>query len=499
MKFALLTILLLISLPIHGQQRTSAPYVLRLDADKVQHVRFNKFYPVYSPENPVTLDNEFAYEAWIKLSSTGTGGYLWSDGYGGAHALLWGFTGANGVFYMTGNVRSLQSPCSTSPPVENAANISFSSDEEFRADEWTHVAVALKGNVITLYKNGVPIGTQAFSGQRISGQCVGEDASAGTGYLGGSDHQNLSTRVAQFRVWEGASPLNGTSFKPDFIFGSTAVNPSNNQTIKASLLLDLTRAGAVIDDFSDGYKGSRHPGVRESALLPGMTSFPLPGWVLDATSPVQLDGSLPEHVTHVPAQPTPPAGAVIFDSFSRKDETKAFGVPSLGQTEAGNAVWHTPLPYSFGILNGMAVSLVPNYYPVAVVDTGSAEQEISIERKGNAPTGLAFRWEQDGNFLAATYNPANGIVSLLKFTGNGYVVLGSGQPSNPTWKTLRVTAEGNNLKVYVSMSSVLDGGQLSYEQVGPTITNSSYSAATKAGLFKDGTLGDWRADNFTVY
>src|SRR4051794_20960290 len=75
-------------------------YVLRLlGGSSGQHVKLGFFWP-----NGGDLGASMYWGTWVKPRevSPGVGGYLWSDGYGGTHALAHGVLTLPGV--VTGNM-----------------------------------------------------------------------------------------------------------------------------------------------------------------------------------------------------------------------------------------------------------------------------------------------------------------------------------------------------------------------------------------------------------
>src|SRR5207253_7174163 len=109
--------------------------------------------------------------------------YMISDGFGGAHALLFGFIGdSTGKRYsLSGNVWN------------GSTAIQFGSDDGPAPGEWGHYAVGWDGNYIFTYFNGVPVGLIPFGGPRLPG---GSDNGAGRLFIGGSDHNNFMGRIA---------------------------------------------------------------------------------------------------------------------------------------------------------------------------------------------------------------------------------------------------------------------------------------------------------------
>ncbi|MFN2511539.1 MAG: LamG-like jellyroll fold domain-containing protein [Pyrinomonadaceae bacterium] len=137
----------------------------------------------------------FFWEFWAMPSINASGTYLVSDGYGGAHAVLFGFGYLDSIeagrYQLTGNVW-------------NGTNLtSFGSDEGPAPNEWGHFAVGWDGTNIITYFNGVPVGKKAFGGPRIT---PGGHQGTGRLLIGGSDHANLVGRIAQVRGFERSNP-----------------------------------------------------------------------------------------------------------------------------------------------------------------------------------------------------------------------------------------------------------------------------------------------------
>ena len=105
-------------------------YVLTFDSAYRQHVNHGEFWEIYTPQNPQTLSNEFAWEVWVKIDPSLGHGYWISAGYGGSHAILAGFIqGAGGKYAAVGNVYAITAPCT--PGNENAVVNSFYTEPLF--------------------------------------------------------------------------------------------------------------------------------------------------------------------------------------------------------------------------------------------------------------------------------------------------------------------------------------------------------------------------------
>jgi hypothetical protein len=443
----------------------------------------------------------FFWEFWAMPGRGAEGRYLISDGYGGAHALLFGFgaRGTDGRYNMTGNVWN------------GTSSTNFGSDEGPAPLEWGHLAVGWDGAYITTYYNGVPVGKAAFAGPR---RTYGPFGGGGGLFIGGSDHQNLIGRIAQVRGYESNNPretnAGDSPFLPQTIFAAPVVSSGG------SFLTNFFRPVQSVPDLSSGYPaGTPHVGRLRGVALgisDGRSTYPLPQFVVDPTAPNASTVTGPAVPTVQVDTPQPiPSGAHVFDSFSRKNSTLAFdGKGGLGSTEGGSAgvqTWqYSGAPGSFGLLNGRAVYLANNYFDLTWVATGSgpADLDIRVERNPGAwgsgiTTGLVFRVQDERNFFYA-YTRGNGTVATeltIGYVKNGVdtnVSTGLSLPTDlPNWVRLRVvTLSSGSLKVYIEQ---LSDSRLIYTGVSPELSN-----AKGAGLFnwRNGQSLANRWDNFAV-
>src|SRR2546423_11782778 len=115
--------------------------------------------------------------------SNTSGGYMISDGYGGAHAILFGFGFLDGSepnhYQLSGNTW-------------DGTLVSFASDEGPQPGEWGHYAVGWDGAYLITYFDGVPVGRNKFGGVRVTGDSLN---GAGELLIGGSDHSNFQGRL----------------------------------------------------------------------------------------------------------------------------------------------------------------------------------------------------------------------------------------------------------------------------------------------------------------
>jgi hypothetical protein len=474
---------------------SSPSYVLEFDGGPktVDHSITFQTYTSFWPDG-VELGH-FFWEVWAMPGDNAGATYMIADGYGGAHAILFGVanigTSEPGRYQLFGNIW------------DGHVITFFSSDEGPAPGEWGHYAVGWDGQYVVLYFNGVPVGRTKWAGPRLT---PGPGGGGGRLYVGGSDHNNFVGRIAQVRGYEESNPREAVStystFRPETVFG-----------VDGNLLSWYFRPGVYVADLSHGYGGVRHTGVvrgwsQETFIYPCYTC-PKPVFVVDPTAPNFAD---PEHPGAPPAPvatPAPvPSGALVFDSFSRRNSTYALGgAGGLGSTEGGTAgatQWRTDVaitaPQPFGILNGRAV-LLANSRSLAWVDVGSNYDnfDVRVARKNGVgetgrDTGLSFRVADSANyFFAYTSEGANPSARLLTVgyrSNNQRTTLAAGLAMPATWTTLRVvTNAAGLLEVYADNTRVY------------AAQNSLMSTATGAGLYNNGPglalTNRW--DNFSLF
>lgn len=438
----------------------------------------------------------FFWEFWATPGPQAGATYMLSDGYGGAHALLFGVGsfGSSEVsrYELLGNIFD-------GVKFDNY----FGSDVGPAVGEWAHFAVGWDGQNIITYYNGVPVGKTPFSGPR---RTPGPGGGGGRLLIGGSDHANFDGRIAQVRGYEDTNPREGlpddveATFAPQTVFG-----------LGGNLLSYYFRSGPVAADLSHGYNGITHSGELRgttAGIIFPCEGCPPPQFVIDPSAPDFVTGTPPSAV-NVPPMPAPPAGSLVFDSFTRANSTYTFGGHGgLGATEGGSAgiqVWQSDQPatnlQAFGILNARAV-LLANATAVAWVGTGSAAGNLDVRvnrykgRWGSGiHTGLSFRVVDANNFFFAFTNdvvgdPTKKTMRIGYYFAGQRVDLANSEALPANWTTLRVvTTNSGDITVYVDDMPI-------YSTHNPLLAN-----ATGAGLFSDssgkGLVNRW--DNFTVY
>ncbi|MDQ3258632.1 MAG: LamG domain-containing protein [Acidobacteriota bacterium] len=474
-----------------------SPFVLEFDGSP-QTVDYGYFW------NEGDNLGRFFWEFWAMPGFNAGATYLLSDGYGGAHALLFGFAYfgfEESRYSLYGNI------------YDGANTTTFSSDEGPAPNEWGHFAVGWDGAYIVTYLNGVPVGRTAFAGPR---RTPGFPGGGGRLLIGGSDHNNLDGRIAQVRGYEGSNPredpavpgsrLPLASFVPQTIFASGG-----------NLLSNFFRPSLHIADLSLGHNGSQHVGRLRGTLFPyGLLSecpdCPLPQFVIDPTAPGFSNGTASTQASASVDAPLPvPSGAQVFDSFSRTNSTYALGGSGgLGSTEGGTAgvrAWQMSQPSStlkpFGILNGRAV-LLANGTCSAWVQTSSTtgNLDVRVDRRAGTTwgsgihTGLSFRVIDSSNFFFAYTSDASDNPSGPKVLNVGYYSAGArtdltrNVPMPTEWTTLRVvTRTTGSIDVYIDGSLIYSTG------------NVLMATATGAGIYNhqagSGLVNRW--DNFTIF
>jgi hypothetical protein len=461
---------------------TSPISVLEFDGTPM-NVDHGQFWP-----QRVNLGH-FFWEFWAMPAANNFTRYLMSDGYGGAHALLFGFNFSElGHYNLFGNIWQ-----------GNGAAVTFNSIEGPTENEWGHYAVGWDGQNVITYFNGVPVGKEPFSGPR---QTLGGDSGSGNLFIGGSDHQNMIGRIAQARGYEGQNPRASapeSPFTPETLF-SREGNFMAQYMRPSSSIADLTKIG---------YENMPHDG-----LLRGMTrgfydpcsGCPVPNFVSDATAPNFADTANPGHTTAISSTPpSPPAGARVFDSFTRNTSTYILnGQGGLGVTESGSEgalTWQMSSQPDgrkpFGILSGRAV-LLADSRALAWVATAHPDQDIQVNRGaaswGNGfNTGIAFRViDPEYCFFAYTTNQPQGELQQLTvgyYVNGARAELASNVPIPWSWTKLRVvTALNGRLEVYIDNT-------LMYSATNPVLAN-----VTGVGLYNNasGMALTNRWDNFTV-
>jgi hypothetical protein len=501
----------------------TSPAVLYLPGPPYRtHVNHGFFWPQQVSGSQVNLGSAFWWEAWVAPLS---GSYLISDGNGGSHALLWGFDGVPGP--VTGNLWN------------GTAITQFYDSYSVASGEWIHIALGWDGTYVTMYCNGIVTFYMLWSGPRTS-----PGASAcGPLFVGGSDHSNLGAKLAFIRGWDQYNPLAGSPWNP-FIperFPFRYALSSAGAPVPCDFFCDYTApAGSTCLDTSPaGYNSGAgwrtlHHGTLGNDLgnngvitewplqaasagaptyYPPWMFNPLPSWVIDSGSPMNVAlGSSPAPTGTVMTPRTVPSGAKVFDSFQRANQTFAFQTnPSLGSTEGGSLgplVWSqgsggaygtdSPNYCSWGILGGQVVPLGIGW-SVAWVNTASATQDVRITRSTNqlgtpsaqgfcassGATALACRVQDASNYWGICVTPTSYSVgpqgsyyyTLFNIVAGTVTNLQSATVALGAAASLRLTASGTTITAYYGT----DGVPGTWTQLAQT-TSSTLETATGAGI-----------------
>jgi hypothetical protein len=441
---------------------------------------------------------KFFWEFWAMPGENAFGRYLLSDGYGGAHALLFGFTSRVDLnrYALYGNI------------YDGANSIDFSSDDGPTAGEWGHFAVGWDGHYLITYYNGVPVGRTPFAGPR---RTPGPAGGGGHLFIGGSDHNNFIGRIAQVRGYEGLDPLEDTggnrkttsAFVPDIFFGLNGFTGK-----KASFLINFFHAERTTLDTAGNRVGTLRGGI--DIFFPSPPP-PLSKFVVDPTVPSAPTFGGPAQRVERPADV--PAGAKIFDSFSRRTSTLAFnGTGGLGLTEAGSdgpQVWQYGAlneklygPSIFGILNGRAVTLSggPGIAWVPI-KSSTGNLEVRVDRHpgragSGVQSGICFRVKDGSNFFFAYTGESqtdpftSRTLTIGVYINGGRIDLARGLTLPDNWTTLRViTLNDGTLGVYADDTPMWGAADITF-----------LKDEKGVGLYNDtnGLALTNRWDNFTV-
>ena len=401
-----------------GATDPNTPYVLRFPGPPAQsHVDCGGgFWDLADGTDVGTC----FWDAIFKPTGTGNG-YLVSDGYGGAHMLLWGLGGTPGG--ITGNINT------------SAGASSFAGNYLVAQGEWCHHAVGIGdfvGRQVWTYVNGIPDGVCNLAGTRQTGGPIGNL------YIGGSDHINLAMDCAYIRgfdfntnPWAGAPNL--SFFPPRFTTIADRPHfllPMNTPGV----LADLAPTGTIQTDgtyatHSGAARGLGAGGAIYDLGFPALShqGSGVPFWVADPNSPYCRPLGVGTFNTGetILAPLTPPGGCKVYDSFGRRNQTYWTDItPSIGQTEAGSLgplTWSqdglyinpaADMPVSVGILQSQLVNLSCQRQGVAWVEIGDADFDLRIQGPMPGPcqpgcAGGVFRLVDKDNWLGMFTGPAS--------------------------------------------------------------------------------------------
>ncbi len=475
-----------------------------------QHVNHSEFW--VGGMNGV-LSNRIYWDAIVRPDGNlDPSLYMLSDGYGGAHALLW--SGVSGNMWFNTDVGT-QAP------------LSFQSgDDVIPNDVFSHVAVFMftdpyTNTWIVTAQNGVPCGrTLLPPGWQRS--AYGAGGGEGTLFVGGSDHAQQDFYLYAMRGFETVTAIsNGfLSFVPPRALAGRAPD---------FLAMYGSAVGGVVPDLSSGFDGvlnldpvkrTVHPGRIEridtlfgtptggQGSYEAPTSYPLP-MVAHFTNTPMDPGYIQTAPTRVFATPTIPSGAKHYDSFSRNDqEFFHLNAPTIGSTEGGSlgpVPWRVALPYGeaslvdghdLGIYNGRAVCL-GGQRTIAYVPNNTADADVRVSRRrtppfdvGDGSVGVAVHMADDRHGYVVLALDLIGVehrIYVYRMDGstNGTLIANVAL-ADFSWETFRVVTSGTTISAYTDTTLQLQ------------IDDPTYASATGVGMYFDYS-GMQRNDEFAVY
>jgi hypothetical protein len=479
-----------------------------------QHVNHG---PFWGPGGR-SLGNAMTWEAWFMGDLSGSQ-YIVSDGYGGAHALLWSGVSGNINFKDGGGVDQIISFASSSSLVANVFN---HCRVRLLVDDFGNIFILTDVNGISVGKVQVPAGYVRSVYNGAGGQ--------GTLYVMGSDHSNKQGWLAQMRAWDDQAladaVIPGMVYQPDRVFG--AFSNYGPAGVPAQFLpMYITPPGTTqFMDLGAGYDS--HGGFAAKFAHPGYAAggndtyagsppvYPLPTAVAVPTPTVQApfySGYIETPVDRGYTPLTPPVGAKRYDSFSRPDQTYAHvAVPSAGSTESGSL---GPAAWQARTLNGGGagfpsllqifdrslrvgdVNPVLAYVPNAsnVADMTVVGTRIDPSSGFNDGTlGVSARVAADGSscfYAFYQYIPGSqSVVYLYRMDAPGALgFLGNAAVSLTGWSQLKLKCQGSTISVFtdgVQIISVTDSTLATQRGGGCVFTNlpsSTHMAVKEWALF----------------
>jgi len=280
-------------------------YALRFPGYSGSNVYTGQFYPVGVP-----FYNCF-YEWWVRVDSSG---YVWSDGYGGSHDMLFGFTAGDTTVQISGNM------------FDEYTGQSFGSWDNMKRGTVHHVSVAFTGTYIITWIDGVPTQRLARTAKRQNVPSSG----CGSGYLGGSDHQNAELILFSMRAYEFGLPRyigDGDCFFPE-----TNFTAANNDVVFC--VNEFNPNANMVNDKSSGFYGMKHDGFRNYSVG-GDPIYPQRASGVDSLPQYVVDSIVIDSYTG--GISSAPVGAKIYDFFERQDQVPAFtGSPTIDSTQGGS-------------------------------------------------------------------------------------------------------------------------------------------------------------------
>lgn len=377
------------------------------------------------------------YEFWVKPGDSCE--YIISTGYGGAHLILFGFSGGTtGKLTLTGNMWHA------------GANIASLLGQDTVTTNTVHlIAVAYDGTWITTFIDGVPSKRVAYTGYR-SIQSTPADVDL---FIFGSDHSKFKGYGFKFRGFE-----TGTVAPPV----STTVPYAPKQVWQSSsgayFQYDVTAVKESIanDGQGDGglkFTAARNSGANYNEFQAGGSINPayLPQWVQMPMTQSAYSGTIP----------TPAGSPKVYDHFSRLDRVPAWeNTPALGNTEGGSAgvkTWALNGGGYAGIINNAAYFSAATF---AWVASSSATDSIIVIR------GVGS--EEDISVIARRQDSDD---YLEFYVSGGYGYLRQYVAGTPTakgdfampggWTTVTLVVSGNFAQLYTGVTKQINNADIS--------------------------------------
>lgn len=500
-----------------------------------QHITHNDFWKT----SGASLGNAMSWERWMRGDPFASGEYDIADGYGGGHAILASAVNGNIIF---------------NQGQSNEAIISFDADDFPPIGVFCCLRVSILDDpyslpVIILWQNGIPVGRAFIPADSPPLVRTVAGSGSGTLFVGGSDHSNFKGWLAFVRAWDTVSAcdfLPSQAYVPARFF--TGVGP-NGEPVDFMVSYIADRLG-IYPDVSSGYDSNgqfprrfTHPGRPYRGLDYGQFFWTNP------TAPVELptidyitntpfdknfnenDATLIASLTRGYTPKSPPAGALLFDSFSRADQTFAHtdtpdfgsfeycsfgGVPRWKSGYPSGNVQTVPTPNAptppgvsdggiqkaaVGIYNRSAIPL-DTWDTLAWGNANTANMTVEVTRRshvntnGDGQCGLAFRVQDEFHFWTFFFQfIRNGQGSTVDknlylyrwdAAGAGTFVASAGLPGgNEDFQKLRVVTSGNSIECFVDSTSVI------------SISDAAYNTQLGAGLYMRSALA--RYYDLTVF
>lgn len=448
---------------------------LFFDQDTPQSVNCGQYYV------PGTTYSDFFWEGWVKFTKASANGYAWIDGYGGNHYNIFGATSDTVSCTVVGKYYE--------------GSPDYSGGEEFPLNYWTHIAHGWDGTTYMQWINGC----LAFVVAEATPRLCSANASSGMFMIGGPiDHSMWEGNISQVRGFEGSGclarglPGGATDFAPERYFRPLRYISDTFQGCEFAM--DLSSPDAIFPDLSLGFDAAIPPVdtarlLHSGALAGNATSGVASSIAYSGTFPSWVSGDIIAP-TYAPTPPSTPVGAVVFDSFSRKDTTYAFytaGDSVTGSTEAGTAGALAWSQQTWPVRDGR-LAYWHNYVEINTVDAGIADVDARVTRMANdfCHTGLVLRYTDANNYVYVKGYPTQIVTGKVVAGIDTVLDSTAGVPSS--YAILRADVVGTSMTVYRDATSVA------------TVTVPS-SAATRHGLYAPGqsTKNVNRFDDFTIF